>query len=473
MSALLVFACASHPDQHGDGIDDDLPIGKGDGAVSEGSPEACAALGAANRASRDELDGDAGLTSTAADSIIEHRPFADLAALDDAPWIGPIALDRLVAYGESPGLTCAPSPLADLRLRGSLVLFSGDNQDEYAVSGVAAYTVTLRRGSFMRFHAIGPGTSSNAVVDIFGPIASALAEAPHRMGPGAPDSPVELLAPADGVYLVTIRDDDDDARGFFSIRLDFATEIDGGDDLEPLDPAIACDDDDDCPAASTCGPNRAMVSIAAPPRVCNPSVPGRWQHGQCDEPGGTYRTVTVTADEACAMVDLLNHAPYSALRPLGSLRDWTYGTSRDVGWHVLAQWSRTKFEHSAVTSYAVAGARAAATTWQDSGEVVEDTVASTYAERANLSGRGVLIPAAFATQDAGLGPDGEACVEIRDAVGAASYLLACACNDDPTCDEGAISATADLVGHQVVVGGTLRFIDGRWRIDARTLRRRD
>lgn len=97
---------------------------------------------------------------------------------------------------------------------------------------------------------------------------------------------------------------------------------------------------------------------------------------------------------------------------------------------------------------------------------------STYADRSSLSGQDVLVPAAFATQDLGLGPDGEACVEIRDAVGAASYLLACDCKNNPACDDGAITlspAPADLVGHKVVVGGTLHFTDGRWRIDARTL----
>jgi hypothetical protein len=49
IAAFLLCACIAS-DEFGDGIDDDFPTGKGDGAISEGSPEACAAIGAANTA---------------------------------------------------------------------------------------------------------------------------------------------------------------------------------------------------------------------------------------------------------------------------------------------------------------------------------------------------------------------------------------------------------------------------------------
>jgi len=260
-------------------------------------------------------------------------------------------------------------------------------------------------------------------------------------------------------------------RGFFKLRLDFGVDLQGGEDVHLLDPALACDDDGDCPGASRCGGNRAMVANDSPMRVCNPSLPGRWQHGQCDEGGGTYRTITVTADQACAMVDFINHAPFTAMSTLGMFRGFTYGGSPG-GWHTLAQWARTKFEYTAVTSWAVEAARTNAAKWHDAGEAIAETVASTYANRAQLSGKEVLIPAALVTSLAPAGPSGEQCVELRDAANAPGFLLACECQGNPACQDQAIWHVdfATLLGKRAWVQGTLHFTAGRWRLDAPMVR---
>lgn len=475
VGVLALCGCVAG-DEPGDGVDDSFATGKADGSIEDGSPEACAALGAANQASLDQLDDDAGLASNAARSLIEHRPFADLAALDAAPWIGPSALEHLVAYGAELGVPCDAGALAGLRLHGSLFLYAGTRQDEYS-AGLAGYTATLRAGTAVRVHAIGPGTRSNAIVDVYGPIASeaTLARAPHLAGPGAPDVAVEVVAPADGVYVVTVREADG-RRGFFGLNFGIAADVQPGEDLVPLDPAIGCDDDGDCPAASACGANRGMVSVDAPATVCNPTLPGRWEHGACDEAGGTYRTITVTADQACAMVDFLNHAPFSAMATVGVFRQWTYESSRAGTWRTLAQWARTNFEHLSVTSGAVTGLKLAAARLPAHDGVVEDTVASTFRDRSRLSGKGVFLPTVRATALAADGPDGEHCLEIRDAADAPDFLLACSCGNNPACDPRSVPRhppAGGLVGLEITVGGTLRFTAGRWRIDALTLLPRD
>lgn len=100
------------------------------------------------------------------------------------------------------------------------------------------------------------------------------------------------------------------------------------------------------------------------------------------------------------------------MRTFGRFRDWTYGTSRDAGWHGLAQWARTPSRN------------------------VGDELRRQRCARRRAR------------------PSGETCVEIRHAAGAPNVLLACACTSNPGCGEEEISVTtppADLVGHPVAV----------------------
>ncbi len=108
----LVGGCAGDAD-YLDGEDDGFAIGKADGAIEEGSAEARAVLAVVNDATVnfEILDDDAGLNSRAARNIIDHRNgpdglaasddddlFDTLAELDEVKYVGPYALDQLLAY---------------------------------------------------------------------------------------------------------------------------------------------------------------------------------------------------------------------------------------------------------------------------------------------------------------------------------------------------------------------------------------
>ncbi len=121
--ALALAACDSGPEPEADGVDDSFLGGpKSDGSqIAEGTPEALGVLALVNEASLQVLDDDVGLDVRAASNIVEHRetpdPFDDLAELDAIPYVGPVALERLLSYAESngyvPDAEPEPAPLAE------------------------------------------------------------------------------------------------------------------------------------------------------------------------------------------------------------------------------------------------------------------------------------------------------------------------------------------------------------------------
>jgi len=117
--ALALVACDAHsPDARSDAANDSFLAGpKSDGAlIAEGTPEALGVLALVNGAPFAVLDDDVALDVRAASNIVEHRdspnPFDDLAELDAIPYVGPVALQRLLAYAEANGYVpdAAPQP---------------------------------------------------------------------------------------------------------------------------------------------------------------------------------------------------------------------------------------------------------------------------------------------------------------------------------------------------------------------------
>lgn len=106
LCGLLAGASACAPSDAGDVQDgrNDSFGGKAD-SIAEGSQAAAAVLALVNDLAVDEqeLDLDAGLSTTAAHNIIEARPFLTLAELDAVPFIGPAALNALLAYAAANG----------------------------------------------------------------------------------------------------------------------------------------------------------------------------------------------------------------------------------------------------------------------------------------------------------------------------------------------------------------------------------
>lgn len=122
VAAVLVSACGISADvDPEDGIDDSIVVdGKSDGGFS--AAEIAGALRAANELALAALDDDAGLSSRAATNIVTQRagvdgidattddaPFTTLAALDAVPYVGPVALGRLVDHARSLGWITAPT----------------------------------------------------------------------------------------------------------------------------------------------------------------------------------------------------------------------------------------------------------------------------------------------------------------------------------------------------------------------------
>ena len=105
--AIIAPACADHEAEDGEN-DSFTDEGKQDalGAV-DGTPHALGALLVANRSTKNELLS-AGVASNAATKIVERRPFATLADLDDAPYVGPTTYNKLKAAAEARGWA-APS----------------------------------------------------------------------------------------------------------------------------------------------------------------------------------------------------------------------------------------------------------------------------------------------------------------------------------------------------------------------------
>ena len=111
---LLTAACATTgEDDATDGIDEAaLGTGKADLAAWSGGALA-GAVRAANTLTLAELDDDAALAARAAKAIVARRPLRGIAALDAVPYVGPVALTRLVAYADAQGWTTsdmAPVP---------------------------------------------------------------------------------------------------------------------------------------------------------------------------------------------------------------------------------------------------------------------------------------------------------------------------------------------------------------------------
>ena len=122
------FACDPASTEVGDERDDAFPSNKADGGVDEGSPEALGVLRVANTVDFETLDasvssGGVGLIVTAAQNIVDRRagpdgiedteddtPFESLAALDAVPWVGPVALQRMLDFAEGAGFVAPPEP---------------------------------------------------------------------------------------------------------------------------------------------------------------------------------------------------------------------------------------------------------------------------------------------------------------------------------------------------------------------------
>jgi hypothetical protein len=108
----LAGGCAVSEEDVEDGMNDDfLTDGKADGAITEGSPEALGVLRAANDATFEELDDAARMSSRTVANIVDHRDgaddvdgtaddqrFATLGQLDAVSYVGPAALEQLLAY---------------------------------------------------------------------------------------------------------------------------------------------------------------------------------------------------------------------------------------------------------------------------------------------------------------------------------------------------------------------------------------
>lgn len=108
-ATLLLAACAdaAPPDGRDDGFET---------ATAElTSPEIAGVLALANTASLTVLDVDAGLDARAARNIVDHRTgpaglFDDLAELDAVPYVGPVALEQLLAHAYLLGLVDDGAP---------------------------------------------------------------------------------------------------------------------------------------------------------------------------------------------------------------------------------------------------------------------------------------------------------------------------------------------------------------------------
>lgn len=115
VSTALVTACLADPDGPADGERDSFTVGKADSPLT--SAETAAVLRVANEAPLEILDLDVALDARAARNIVVYRFGADgrpntaddqrfdtLGDLDAVPWIGPVALARLLEYAHARGL---------------------------------------------------------------------------------------------------------------------------------------------------------------------------------------------------------------------------------------------------------------------------------------------------------------------------------------------------------------------------------
>jgi len=111
LAALTCGACAARSDEAG-------AAASASPLIVEGSPEALGVLGLLNAPTTTHtfLDDDVGLDRRAADNLIAHRdgtdgvvgtadddPFDDVAEVDAVSWVGPSALDKLLAHARAGG----------------------------------------------------------------------------------------------------------------------------------------------------------------------------------------------------------------------------------------------------------------------------------------------------------------------------------------------------------------------------------
>jgi DNA uptake protein ComE-like DNA-binding protein len=117
VALLLTLGACAAPSAPERAAGDALVDGKADdgsGVVTPGSPEALAILAFVNDegTSFEELDVAVGLDRRAARKIVKKRPFGSIAELDDVPYVGPVAMQRLLTYVTDLGML--PPPNADL-----------------------------------------------------------------------------------------------------------------------------------------------------------------------------------------------------------------------------------------------------------------------------------------------------------------------------------------------------------------------
>jgi hypothetical protein len=108
-TTLLLAACADAAPP--DGPDDAFETS----TAELTSPEVAGVLALANTASLTVLDDDAGLDARAARNIVDHRSgpgglFDDLAELDAVSYVGPVALEQLLAHAYALGLVDDGAP---------------------------------------------------------------------------------------------------------------------------------------------------------------------------------------------------------------------------------------------------------------------------------------------------------------------------------------------------------------------------
>ncbi|HUQ02842.1 MAG TPA: phospholipase D-like domain-containing protein [Kofleriaceae bacterium] len=119
----MATGCAADDPDVEDGEDDrfsDSGDGKADGGLEDGTPEARGVLALVNdrTVTVDELDHAAGLSARVARNIIAHREgaggsFDTLAELDGVPYVGPAALQQLLAYARETGRV-VPAPRVEV-----------------------------------------------------------------------------------------------------------------------------------------------------------------------------------------------------------------------------------------------------------------------------------------------------------------------------------------------------------------------